>query len=199
MSKINCICVLVGASAFACGSVSYVQLPLTRAQAEILSEAAAGKPVSVELMPLPSSRRSAMVPPDVQPDAPSSSSANVDEPTRPIMLQHVRFDADSVEGASASGPRTLPIAAVRAVTWPGPRLWARGLGVGAVVGGVLGAAIGAALTPPCPEHGFCFHGVDTAAHGAAGFLAGIAVGGVLGAVIGWMSTSEQRKEFLPEK
>lgn len=200
MSKSDWVCVLVGVSALACGSVSYVQRPLTRAQAEMLSEAAAGKPVSVELIPMPSSSRSAMVPPDVQSDAASSSSFKVDELTKPIVLQHVRFDVDSIEGASASGPRTLPIAAVRAVTWPGRRLWARGLGVGALLGGVLGATIGAALTPSCPKDGgLCFHGVDTAAHGVAGLLAGIVVGGVLGAVIGWISTSEERKEFLPEK
>lgn len=198
MSKSDWVCVLVGVSALACGSVIYVQRPLTRAQAEMLSEAAAGKPVSVELIPMPSSSRSPIVSPDVQSDAASSTSFNV-EPTKPIVLQHVRFDADSIEGASASGPRTLPIAAVRAVTWPGRRLWARGLGVGALLGGVLGATIGAALTPSCPENGLCFHEIDTAAHGVAGLLAGIVVGGVLGAVIGWTSTSEERKEFLPEK
>src|SRR6266850_22345 len=136
MSKSDWVCVVVGVSALACGSVSYVQRPLTRAQAEMLSEAAAGKPVSVELIPMPSSSRSPIVSPDVQSDAASSTSFNV-EPTKPIVLQHVRFDADSIEGASASGPRTLPIAAVRAVTWPGRRLWARGLGVGALLGGVL--------------------------------------------------------------
>jgi len=42
-------------------------------------------------------------------------------------------------------------------------------------------------------------GLDTAAHGAEGFLAGIAVGGVLGALFGLVSTSEERKEFFPEK
>ncbi|HZD86042.1 MAG TPA: hypothetical protein VE052_09025, partial [Gemmatimonadaceae bacterium] len=94
------------------------------------------KPVSVELIPMPSSSRSPIVSPDVQSDAASSTSFNV-EPTKPIVLQHVQFDADSIGGASASGPRTLPIAAVRAVIWPGRRLWARGLGVGALLGGVL--------------------------------------------------------------
>ena len=92
--------------------------------------------MSVGLIPMPSSSRSPIVSPDVQSDAASSTSFNV-QPTKPIVLQHVRFDADSIEGASASGPRTLPTAAVRAVTWPGRRLWARGLGVGALLGGVL--------------------------------------------------------------
>ena len=92
--KVDWICALAGASAFACGSVSHLQRPLTRAQAEILSEAAAGKPVSLELIPMPSSSRSAMEPQQVESDAASSTPFKADDATKAIVLQHVRFDTD---------------------------------------------------------------------------------------------------------